>query len=258
MTTRTVSYEGVRFSSDTIKRCLDLFKQVVERHGERLFDQTLKVILHDGQWSFDNEHEFHAALVNSGGYTVEFSSSSNRLSILQMSSTAYVTVGAKSRGEVAEISAPLDQMRDKETVESPRPETVVFIGHGRDGAWMQLRDHLRDKHHYHVECYEAGARAGHTIRDILESMILKSSFALLVMTAEDVQEGGKVRARQNVIHEAGLFQGKLGFSRAIILLEEGVEEFSNVQGVQYIPFSKGNIRETFGDVLATIKREFGR
>lgn len=41
------------------------------------------------------------------------------------------------------------------------------------------------------------------------------------------------------------------------MLEEGVEEFSNVQGVQHISFSKSNIKETFGDVLATLRREFG-
>lgn len=42
-----------------------------------------------------------------------------------------------------------------------------------------------------------------------------------------------------------------------MLLEEGTQEFSNIQGIQQIRYSKGNIRETFGDVLATIRREFG-
>jgi predicted nucleotide-binding protein len=83
-------------------------------------------------------------------------------------------------------------------------------------------------------------------------MVDKSSFATLVMTAEDEQSDGGMRARQNVIHEAGLFQGRLGFPRAILLIEEGVEEFSNVQGVQYIRFAKNNIKETFGEVLATL------
>jgi hypothetical protein len=40
------------------------------------------------------------------------------------------------------------------------------------------------------------------------------------------------------------------------MLEEGAEEFSNVQGIQEIRFSKGNLKETFGEVLATLKREF--
>lgn len=51
-------------------------------------------------------------------------------------------------------------------------------------------------------------------------MLDESSFALLVMTGEDKTKAGKFRARQNVVHEAGLFQGQLGFSRAIILREK--------------------------------------
>lgn len=87
-------------------------------------------------------------------------------------------------------------------------------------------------------------------------MLAKSAFAFLVMTGEDEMVGGGTRARQNVVHEAGLFQGKLGFRRAIVLLEEGTEEFSNIHGIEQIRFSKGNIKETFGEVLATIRREF--
>lgn len=104
--------------------------------------------------------------------------------------------------------------------------------------------------------YEIGARAGHAIRDILEEILEKSSFALLVMTAEDETADGRRLARQNVIHETGLFQGKLGFSRAIVLLEEGTEEFSNIQGLQQIRYTKGRIKETFGEVLAVLRREF--
>ena len=138
----------------------------------------------------------------------------------------------------------------------PPASPVVFIGHGRSLAWRELKDHLHEKHKIKIEAYECGARAGHAIRDVLKEMMTKSSFAILVLTGEDEQSDGLMRARQNVIHEAGIFQGRLGFARAILLLEEGVEEFSNVQGVQSIRFSKNNIKETFGEVLATLRREF--
>ena len=42
----------------------------------------------------------------------------------------------------------------------------------------------------------------------------------------------------NVVHEAGLFQGRLGFTRAIVLLEEGCAEFSNIQGLQRSDFRR--------------------
>jgi len=96
----------------------------------------------------------------------------------------------------------------------------------------------------------------HAIRDILEEMLTRSSFAILVMTGEDETSDGNFRARQNVIHEAGLFQGRLGFNKAIVLLEEDTEEFSNIHGIEQIRFKKENIKETFGEILAVLKREF--
>jgi predicted nucleotide-binding protein len=65
------------------------------------------------------------------------------------------------------------------------------------------------------------------------------------MTGEDVTWEGGVRARQNVIHEIGLFQGRLGFSRGIMLCEDEIEEFSNLHGVVQIKFAKGNIKLAF-------------
>jgi predicted nucleotide-binding protein len=76
------------------------------------------------------------------------------------------------------------------------------------------------------------------------------------LTGEDIHSDGEAHARENVIHELGLFQGRLRFTRAIALLEDGVHEFSNILGVNQIRFGRGRIRETFGDVVATIRREF--
>jgi predicted nucleotide-binding protein len=72
-------------------------------------------------------------------------------------------------------------------------------------------------------------------------MLDYSRFAFLVMTAEDIHADKKGHARENVVHEIGLFQGKLGFEKAIILKEEGVADFSNIHGLTYIPFPKGKL-----------------
>jgi predicted nucleotide-binding protein len=134
---------------------------------------------------------------------------------------------------------------------------VIFIGHGRDPAWRDLKDHLLHQQGLTVQSYETGARAGHSIRDILESMLNSSAFAILVLAAEDEMADDTSRARQNVVHELGLFQGRLGWHRALLLVETGTDLFTNIAGVQQIHYPKGHIRETFGDVLATLRREFG-
>lgn len=76
------------------------------------------------------------------------------------------------------------------------------------------------------------------------------------MTAEDEMADGSLQARMNVIHEAGLFQGRLGFSRAIVMLEEGCTEFSNVAGLGQIRFPRGNIAAAaFEEVRRVLERE---
>ena len=75
------------------------------------------------------------------------------------------------------------------------------------------------------------------------------------MTAEDEQADGKIRARENVVHVVGLFQGRLGFTRAIVLLEEGCEEFSNIHGLGQIRFPKGNVSAKFEEIRAVLERE---
>ncbi|WP_230458127.1 TIR domain-containing protein [Leptospira santarosai] len=75
------------------------------------------------------------------------------------------------------------------------------------------------------------------------------------MTAEDELPDSSVQARQNVVHEAGLFQGRLGFHRAIILLEEGCVEFSNIIGLTQIRFPKGDISARFEEIRRVLERE---
>lgn len=59
----------------------------------------------------------------------------------------------------------------------------------------------------------------------------------------------------NVVHEAGLFQGRLGFERAIVLLEDGCKPFSNIEGLGQIKFPKGNIAATYEEVRRILERE---
>ena len=172
-----------------------------------------------------------------------------------------VSVSARARADVLEIVNVFDRFAPESKLPEPPPvlppPTSVFIGHGQSPEWQELRNHLQDLQGFKVIAYETGSRAGHVIRDILDSMLSEATFAVLVMSGDDKTEDGTLRARQNVIHEIGLFQARLGWERAIVLLERGVEDFSNLQGVHHIEYDKGRIRETFGEVVAAIRRESG-
>ena len=133
--------------------------------------------------------------------------------------------------------------------------TNVFIGHGRSLYWKDLKDFIQDRLSLPWDEFNRVPVAGVTNIARLSQMLDDAAIAFLVMTAEDEQADGKMHARMNVIHEAGLFQGKLGFSKAILLVEEGCEEFSNIQGLGQIRFPQGNIKAIFEDVRLVIERE---
>ncbi len=161
-------------------------------------------------------------------------------------------------GDIERVLHVFDRNYEKYKVptEEALKKISVFIGHGRNKLWRDLKDHLQDLHGIDVTAYETGARAGLTIHEILIDLSSSASIAFLVHTGEDIDKDGNAHARENVIHETGLFQGKLGFRRAIVLLEDGCNEFSNISGLQQLRFPKDNMKEIFGDVLAVLRREF--
>lgn len=134
-------------------------------------------------------------------------------------------------------------------------QPCVFIGHGRSRLWARLKMYLEDELNLATVTFESESRVGESIVPVLEKMLDQSSFAVLVLTAEDETGEGTKRARQNVVHEAGLFQGRLGFRKAVVLRQQGLEGFSNVDGLQYIPFAEDNIEHSFYELGRVLKRE---
>jgi hypothetical protein len=253
------TYERVKFTVEVIKEALAVWLDKLTKF------EDLSVSRKPEKWKYNNEAEFFADYRNEFDHCTFWKAGDGYILLINVIyDETIILVEAPSRPEIEEIfvifEAHLNECKLPPLLPTgpvkPEPP-VIYIGHGRSSQWKDLKDHLHEKHGYKVEAYETGARAGHTIRDILEEMMAKSSFAILVMTGEDQMRDKKLRARQNVIHEAGLFQGRLGFSRTIILLEKGAEEFSNIHGIHQIRYSKGNIKETFGEILATLRREFG-
>lgn len=254
-------YAETRFDAEVLQSALSALKTVAAEAKVEVKSMILSVEHDEEKWTFDNAEEFVADYRKYQGQAYFlFHSPEFVLSVRAAPRSTSVRVKAPTRVAIERVfdtfekAAPISRLPPLPKKEPPKP--VIFVGHGHSGVWRDLKDHLQDKHRIRVIAFESGARAGHSVRDILEELVSNSTFALLVLTAEDEQANGQLRARQNVVHEAGLFQGRLGFPRAVLLVEEGTEDFSNVAGIQQIRFSKGNIKETFGEVLAVLRREF--
>lgn len=269
------TYARVRFSEECLRDALKALAEAVHHDGEvwtgEPWDQSAEAILDtltgsnsialsDEEWTFDNDEEFFRAYREDFIYAMYVKNSMIpplSMTVNMHPGMADVTVEAGTRDSIERVFDVFERYRESAALpEVALPEPMIFIGHGRDPSWRDLKDHLQDHHGYLVVAFETQPRTGMTVTQVLEEMLGHASFAIFVLTGEDESGEGRMRARQNVIHEVGLFQGRLGVTRAIVLIEEGVEDLSNLSGVQYVSFPRGQIAVTFGPVLASLRREF--
>ena len=145
---------------------------------------------------------------------------------------------------------------DSATITDEVPDKKrIFIGHGHSDCWKELRDFVTTELRLFYDEFNRSQTAGLPISKRLEQMLEEAEMAFLIMTAQNKYADGTLHASNNVIHEIGLFQGKLGFKKAIILLEEGCQEFSNIHGLVQIRFPKGNIEAVFEKIREVLERE---
>lgn len=251
-------YYNVRFPARVIEEAHDLFLSQLDTTKEIDNPTTMRITIGDEEWNFDTRQEFLSEYLKADEGMFRHREQECDLILHFDKNYTSVTVGFSKRSKIELIFQVFERNLDKSkiVIETKSEPLTIFIGHGHNPQWRDLKDHLHEQHGFNVSAYEIGPRAGKSIKDVLEEMLDESSFALLVLTGEDMHVNGELHARENVIHELGLFQGRLGFTRAMPLLEEGVQEFSNILGINQLRFAKGRIKETFGEVLATIRREF--
>jgi len=129
----------------------------------------------------------------------------------------------------------------------------IFLSHGRSEEWRQVQAYIeKDLEHTTLELAQE-ANLGRTILQKLYEEAKKCSVAVLIMTGDDLTDEGEIRARENVLHEIGYFQGFYGLNNVILLHENDVNIPSNIHGLVYIPFPKDTISATFGALHRELK-----
>lgn len=113
----------------------------------------------------------------------------------------------------------------------------VFVVHGHDEALKEKVARLLEKQGLETIILSEQANKGKTIIEKFEENSDVGA-AICLFTGDDIgkeksEAVEKQRARQNVVYEAGYFMGKLGRERVIMLVDEGVELPSDLQGVVY-------------------------
>jgi predicted nucleotide-binding protein len=134
----------------------------------------------------------------------------------------------------------------------------VFISHGRANDWNEVQNFIEKDIELPTLELAQEANRGRTVLQKLEEESSICSFAVIVMTGDDLDSDGNLRVRENVMHEIGFFQGKYGLSAVCLLHEEGTNIPSNIHGLVYIPFPKGYVNAAFGALLRELKAFYKR
>lgn len=129
----------------------------------------------------------------------------------------------------------------------------IFISHGRSNEWYKIQAYVeKDLHLSTIELAQQ-PNLGRTVLQKLNEESSKCKIAIILMTADDLFESGEMRTRENVLHEIGFFQGKLGLDKIVLLHEEGVNIPSNIHGLVYIPFPKDTAEAALGALTRELK-----
>ena len=142
-------------------------------------------------------------------------------------------------------------VRIGEKVEDKEKKNRVFISHGQSAEWYKIQMYLEKDLGIPTLELAQEPNLGRTILQKLNDEADKCSIAVIVMTGDDITGDGEVRARENVMHEIGFFQGRYGLNKVVLLHEEGVNIPSNILGLVYIGF----LKDTADAALGALTRE---
>lgn len=139
----------------------------------------------------------------------------------------------------SDVSGISDEAKSVEKKVNSTRKRKVFIVHGHNEALKQEVARMVEKQGLEAIILSEQANQGKTIIEKIEENADVDA-AICLFTGDDYgrakdteAEENKLRARQNVVFEAGYFMGKLGRKNVIIVADKNLELPSDMQGVVY-------------------------
>ena len=154
--------------------------------------------------------------------------------------------------EIDALVETLISLNIKNGVLTPKTSRI-FISHGRKEEWRKIQEYVEKTLDIPTLELAQSPNKGRTIFQKLIDESDECTFAVIVMTGDDLTTDEEIRARENVIHEIGYFQGKYGANRVCLLHENGVNIPTNIQGLVYIPFPRDGVEAALGGLTRELK-----
>jgi hypothetical protein len=127
--------------------------------------------------------------------------------------------------------------------------------HDGNPQWQAVREFSERK--CGLPTYELSSVtvAEHDLAELMREHLAQCSFAICLLSATGRASAGHSRVDQKIVHQAGILQGRYGFGRVAMLVEEGCEMFSNIAGLIRLDFPPGRVDSTFLELERVLQRE---
>ncbi|MGI9615273.1 MAG: hypothetical protein ACR2QO_20345 [Acidimicrobiales bacterium] len=126
---------------------------------------------------------------------------------------------------------------------------LVTVGGGDD--WKILRSHLMGSGWMAtpMEMDDITEKGGPGI----ETPRLDGIELAIFVVGDYESDESNVLATRSLLHFAGFLQGRLGYRRVLVLVEDRVDAFLRGTGVPEVPYTAGNIQDRFPQIAATLR-----
>lgn len=133
--------------------------------------------------------------------------------------------------------------------------TAVLIMCDDDRYRHQVQRFITERCHLSVQEWRSGRMAANDLISELDRELSHCSFAVCLLGDDASGAGSRKRANQDAVHQAGILQGRYGFGRVALLIEEGCDMFSNLAGLIRLDFPVGRVETTFLELERMLQRE---
>jgi len=144
----------------------------------------------------------------------------------------------------------------------PKSEFNVIIMHGHSNEYLKVKELIKRKGFNPIILKES--YTGDIIFNKIRKNVWKYAHCIVVvMSPDDKTEEKTFRARQNVVFEMGYCLGafdsipKQYWYNAVILVKEfSVEKFADIDGLEYISYSKKITAATLSEISKALTNAF--
>jgi hypothetical protein len=169
---KTTTYRRTIFKAEIIQEAFALLIRLSSDKDMKSRQCDRKTLAQgDVRWVYDADEEFFADYrkgCTSARIVKNLKDSELEVSIEHYLGGCFtsVAVGANSRAraeaicEVFERQAQASKLPEAIDTQEPKKPTnpTIFVGHGRNPQWKELKDHLHEQHGYEIVAYEIGAK----------------------------------------------------------------------------------------------------